>query len=46
VGNQIDQGKFHFDYSKGLHHTHTGSIGNLGNEKIVEEMKRVLAKFA
>ncbi|HVU97556.1 MAG TPA: argininosuccinate lyase [Puia sp.] len=46
VGNQIDQGKFHFDYSKGLHHTHTGSIGNPGNEKIVEEMTRVLAKFA
>jgi len=46
VGNQIDQGKFHFDYSKGLHHTHTGSIGNPGNEKIVDEMTRVLAKFA
>ena len=46
VGNQIDQGKFSFDYSKGLHHTHTGSIGNLGNEKIVDEMTRVLAKFA
>ena len=45
VGNQIDQGAFSFDYRKGLHHTHTGSIGNLGNEKIVDEMTRVLAKF-
>jgi argininosuccinate lyase len=46
VGNQIDQGKFAFDYKKGLHHTHMGSIGNLGNEKIVDEMTRVLGKFA
>lgn len=46
VGNQIDQGQFKFDYSKGLHHTHTGSIGNLGNEKISTEMEKVLAKFA
>jgi len=46
VGNQIDQGQFSFDYKKGLHHTHTGSIGNLGNEKIVDEMTKVLAKFA
>ena len=46
VGNQIDQGQFHFDYKKGLHHTHTGSIGNPGNEKIADEMCKVLAKFA
>lgn len=46
VGNQIDQGKFSFDYKKGLHHTHTGSIGNPGNEKIVAEMRKVLDKFA
>jgi len=46
VGNQIDQGKFAFDYKKGLHHTHTGSIGNPGNEKIVAEMRKVLDKFA
>ncbi|HEY4108378.1 argininosuccinate lyase [Puia sp.] len=45
VGNQIDQGQFHFDYGKGLHHTHTGSIGNPGNNGIAAEMKRVLAKF-
>jgi argininosuccinate lyase len=46
VGNQIDRGEFHFDYQKGLHHTHTGSIGNLGNEGIAAEMAKVLKKFA
>ncbi|GGB13876.1 argininosuccinate lyase [Puia dinghuensis] len=46
VGNQIDAGTFSFDYKKGLHHTHTGSIGNLGNEQIVKEMSIVLTKFA
>jgi argininosuccinate lyase len=45
VGNQIDRGEFHFDYQKGLHHTHTGSIGNLGNEGIAAEMALVLKKF-
>jgi argininosuccinate lyase len=28
VGNLIDKGGFSFDLSKGLHHTHEGSIGN------------------
>ncbi len=46
VGNQIDKKEFHFDYKKQLHHTHEGSIGNLSNDKIVEEMSKVLAKFA
>lgn len=46
VGNRIEQGQFSFDHKKGLHHTHMGSIGNLGNEKIVAEMGIVLAKFA
>jgi argininosuccinate lyase len=45
VGNQIDQGQFIFDHSKGLHHTHVGSIGNPGNDKIRAEMEKVLAKF-
>ncbi|HMH21751.1 MAG TPA: argininosuccinate lyase [Puia sp.] len=46
VGNQIDKGEFRFDASRQLHHTHEGSIGNLSNDKIVDEMKKVLAKFA
>jgi argininosuccinate lyase len=45
VGNDIDKGKFHFDYHQQLHHTHEGSIGNLSNDKIVTEMERVLSKF-
>ena len=44
VGNQIEKGEFQFD-SKNLHHTHEGSIGNLSNEKIIEEMEMVLKKF-
>jgi argininosuccinate lyase len=46
VGNQIDKGDFHFDYKKKLLHTHEGSIGNLSNDKIAEEMAKVLLKFA
>ncbi len=42
VGNQVDKGNFQFDSSKGLSHTHEGSIGNLGNDQIVNEMNRVL----
>lgn len=45
VGNQIEKGVFHFDYNKGLHHTHEGSIGNLKNDAIVELMGSVLQKF-
>jgi argininosuccinate lyase len=45
VGNEVDKGTFQFDSSKGLHHTHEGSIGNPGNDKIVMEMNRVLQKF-
>ncbi|MHA4807948.1 argininosuccinate lyase [Flavitalea flava] len=46
VGNRIDQGTFTFDHQQKLHHTHEGSIGNLSNDKIVEAMGKVLAKFA
>lgn len=45
VGNDIEQGKFNFDYKKQLHHTHEGSIGNLSNEGIVGQMEKVLGKF-
>jgi argininosuccinate lyase len=44
VGSEIEKNVFHFDYSK-LHHTHEGSIGNLSNDKIQEEMNKVLDKF-
>ena len=45
VGNDIEKGAFNFDYKKQLHHTHEGSIGNLCNDLIVEEMQKVLGKF-
>jgi argininosuccinate lyase len=45
VGNQIEKGEFNFDFSRGLHHTHEGSIGNLQNEEIKKLMEAVLEKF-
>lgn len=45
VGKQIENGDFKYDYKRQLYHTHEGSIGNLCNDKIVEEMYKVLAKF-
>jgi argininosuccinate lyase len=45
VGNVIEKGAFNFDYSKGLHHTHEGSIGNLRNDGIKGLMEGVLRKF-
>ncbi len=44
VGNSINKGEFEYDLQQ-LHHTHEGSIGNLCNEEIEEEMKKVIAKF-
>jgi len=46
VGNRIAAGTFKYDASKGLHHTHEGSIGNLCTEDIRNEMEKVLRKFA
>jgi argininosuccinate lyase len=46
VGNMIEEGKFSFDITKGLQHTHEGSIGNLCNENIQEEMRKQVQKFA
>ncbi|MFM9909958.1 MAG: argininosuccinate lyase [Chitinophagaceae bacterium] len=45
VGNQIDQGKFTFDYKSKLLHTHEGSIGNLCNDEIINEMNGLLSHF-
>jgi argininosuccinate lyase len=46
VGNQIEKGEFNFDFRKGLHHTHEGSIGNLNNGEIKKLMDHVLNKFS
>jgi len=45
IGEQIEKGQFRYDLSKGLHHTHEGSIGNLKNDAIINEMNKVLKKF-
>lgn len=45
VGNQIEKGEFHFDLSKGLHHTHEGSIGNPGFNEIRSLMEKLDQKF-
>lgn len=45
VGNDIEQGKFYFDPSQPLNHTHEGSIGNLCNPKISQEMHEVIMRF-
>lgn len=43
VGESIEAGNFQFDTSKGLYHKHEGSIGNLCNEEIRNEMLKVAA---
>jgi argininosuccinate lyase len=45
VGRQVEEASFHYDFSGGLHHTHEGSIGNLGNEEIRAAMRKVLTLF-
>lgn len=45
VGKMIEQGTFSFDASKGLHHTHEGSIGNLCNDEIKKAMQKAIADF-
>lgn len=45
IGNQIEKGEFNFDLTKGLTHSHEGSIGNLGTAQIKKLMRKVLLKF-
>ena len=45
IGNEIEKGTFSFAYTTVLHHTHEGSIGNLSNDKIIEEMNKCEQKF-
>ena len=45
VAERIEKGDFRFDHSKGLQHTHEGSIGNPCLDDIKAEMQKVLAKF-
>jgi argininosuccinate lyase len=46
VGESIESGNFQFDASKGLTHTHEGSIGNLCHEEIRAEMQKISSAIA
>lgn len=46
VGNMINEGSFQFDQEKQLKHTHEGSIGNLCNDEIIMEMRKVSASIS
>lgn len=43
IGTEIEQG--HFTYNTSVNHTHEGSIGNLCNTPIRQNMDSVLARF-
>lgn len=43
VGLDIEQNNF--SYSPAVNHTHEGSMGNLCNDKIVENMEKVIERF-
>lgn len=45
IGEQIEKKEFNYDYQKGLHHTHEGSLGNLSNDEIKNSLEKVLQKF-
>jgi argininosuccinate lyase len=43
VGTDIEEGKF--SYSTAVNHTHEGSIGNLCNKEISQNMDKILLRF-
>ncbi len=43
VGKQIEEGRF--EPRKEVRHTHTGSVGRLGNEGIMDRMKELIKKI-
>ncbi len=45
IGNDVNDGSFRFDASVPLRHTHEGSLGNLMNEEIVNQMQKALSAF-
>ena len=45
VGNDIDNKTFSYDLSRSLEHTHEGSLGNLCNDEIVQDMKEKIELF-
>ncbi|PZF74229.1 argininosuccinate lyase [Taibaiella soli] len=45
IGNDVNEGKFHYENFKASNHTHEGSMGNLQTEAIKKEFEKVLTKF-
>jgi argininosuccinate lyase len=45
IGNQINKGEFNHDTTKPLKHSHEGSISNLCNDKIKDEMREVASRI-
>jgi argininosuccinate lyase len=45
IGNQVNEGQFHYEGFTIERHTHEGSMGNLCNAEINKEMEKVLSKF-
>jgi argininosuccinate lyase len=45
IGNDVEAGTFAYNYQQ-LQHTHEGSIGNLCNEEIRNEMEKLVLKFS
>ena len=43
VGLDIEAGNFKYDTS--VHHTHEGSIGNLGTAEIKKQMQKIVGSF-
>ncbi len=43
VGLSIEAGQF--NHEPGIHHTHEGSIGNLGTQAIRQQMDKVIGSF-
>jgi argininosuccinate lyase len=43
VGSDIEEGKF--NYTTAVNHTHEGSIGNLCNKEICQNMDKILLRF-
>jgi argininosuccinate lyase len=45
IGEDVEKGRFSFDTSKTLSHTHEGSLTNLCNDQIRQMMVKLIARF-
>jgi argininosuccinate lyase len=46
VGNDVESGSFRYDQSKGVQHTHEGSIGNLCTAEIRQAFEKQASRFS